>query len=59
MNRIPVYLEVTIYVTENDDVQDVFENMFLEATYDGRDLETSITSYATAEQDTDTFLNTH
>ena len=33
--------------------------MFLEATYDGRDLETSITSYTTAEQDTDTFLNTH
>jgi hypothetical protein len=38
MTRIPVYLEVTVYVTENDDVQDVFENMFLEATYDGRDL---------------------
>ena len=59
MTRIPVYLEVTVYVTENDDVQDVVENMFLEATYDGRDLETSITNYTTAEQDTDTFLNTH
>ena len=59
MNRIPVYLEVTIYVTENDDVQDVVENMFLEATYDARDIDISITEYSTANLKANTFLNTH
>ena len=59
MNRTPVYLEVTIYVGDNDDVQDVVENMFLEVTYDGRDLDTQITGYSSNGRDDTTFLNTH
>ena len=59
MNRTPVYLEVTIYVGDNDDVQDVVENMFLEVTYDGRDLDTQITGYNSNGRDDTTFLNTH
>ena len=59
MNTKPVYLEVTIYVAETDDVQDVVENIFLEATYDGRDIDISITEYSTANLKANTFLNTH
>ena len=59
MNRTPVYLEVTIYVGDNDDVQDVVENMFLEVTYDGRDLDTLITGYNSNGRNDTTFLNTN
>ena len=59
MNRTPVYLEVTIYVNDTDDVQDVVENMFLEVTYDGRDLDTQITGYNSNGRNDTTFLNTH
>jgi len=52
-----INLEVRVYINDDDDPQDVFENMILEVTYDGRVL-TSITDISLTDiRDIDTTLN--
>jgi hypothetical protein len=49
-----INLEVSVFIRDDDDRQDVVENMIIEVTYDGRVL-TSITDI----RDIDTTLNNH
>lgn len=54
-----INLEVSVYINDDDDPQDVVENMILEVTYDGRVL-TSITDISLTDiRDIDTTLNNH
>ena len=52
-----INLEVSVFINDDDDPQDVVENMIIEVTYDGRVL-TSITDISLTDiRDIDTTLN--
>ena len=54
-----INLYVSVYINDDDNLQDVAENMILEVTYDGRVL-TSITDISRIDIEyIDTTLNNH